>query len=147
MSEKQLKIKTGLVSEVVFRSGGMEVLFDYKRAHQVQIPKKTSSNADVDIRYLIHWLVENLLTDKTRTDLFAQGESVLVFAYPSSYHSRANVLLMLFSLCLVYVSRPGILVLVNDTDWELEGELDYKIQPRDSIMFISSRPHSPNAFS
>ena len=35
-------------------------------------------------------------------------------------------------------SRPGILVLVNDTDWELEGELDYQIQEGDSIMFISS---------
>lgn len=35
--------------------------------------------------------------------------------------------------------RPGILVLINDTDWELEDELDYKIQPRDSIMFISSQ--------
>ena len=34
--------------------------------------------------------------------------------------------------------RPGILVLVNDTDWELEGELDYKLQERDSIMFIST---------
>lgn len=35
-------------------------------------------------------------------------------------------------------SRPGILVLVNDTDWELEGELDYEIQQGDNIMFISS---------
>lgn len=34
--------------------------------------------------------------------------------------------------------RPGILVLVNDTDWELEGELEYKLQEKDSIMFISS---------
>ena len=37
-----------------------------------------------------------------------------------------------------HLSRPGILVLVNDTDWELEGELDYRIQEGDSIMFISS---------
>jgi ubiquitin related modifier 1 len=36
------------------------------------------------------------------------------------------------------VSRPGILVLVNDTDWELEGGLDYALQPRDSILFIST---------
>lgn len=35
-------------------------------------------------------------------------------------------------------SRPGLLVLVNDTDWELLGELEYKIQPNDSIVFIST---------
>jgi ubiquitin related modifier 1 len=34
--------------------------------------------------------------------------------------------------------RPGILVLVNDTDWELLGELDYVIQPNDTITFIST---------
>lgn len=39
---------------------------------------------------------------------------------------------------LIIRRRPGILVLVNDTDWELEGELDYQLQQRDSIMFISS---------
>lgn len=34
--------------------------------------------------------------------------------------------------------RPGILVLVNDTDWELMGELDYEIKAKDQIMFIST---------
>ena len=34
--------------------------------------------------------------------------------------------------------RPGILVMINDTDWELEGTLDYKIQPNDTIAFIST---------
>lgn len=34
--------------------------------------------------------------------------------------------------------RPGILVLVNDTDWELLGELDYEIKAKDQIMFIST---------
>jgi ubiquitin related modifier 1 len=51
---------------------------------------------------------ENLLTD--REELFVQGDSV----------------------------RPGILVLVNDTDFELLGELDYEIQDKDSISFIST---------
>lgn len=51
---------------------------------------------------------ENLLTE--RLELFMQADSV----------------------------RPGILVLVNDTDWELLGELDYEIQNRDSISFIST---------
>jgi len=34
--------------------------------------------------------------------------------------------------------RPGILVLVNETDWELLGELEYEIKPKDHIMFIST---------
>lgn len=34
--------------------------------------------------------------------------------------------------------RPGILVLINDSDWELEGELDYVLQPGDHIVFIST---------
>ena len=33
--------------------------------------------------------------------------------------------------------RPGILVLVNDADWELLGELDYQLQDQDSVLFIS----------
>lgn len=34
--------------------------------------------------------------------------------------------------------RPGILVLVNDTDWELLGEESYIIQPSDTIHFAST---------
>jgi len=34
--------------------------------------------------------------------------------------------------------RPGILVLINDTDWELEGEGDYVLQNDDEIVFIST---------
>jgi ubiquitin related modifier 1 len=34
--------------------------------------------------------------------------------------------------------RAGVLVLVNDTDWELLGQLDYRIQPNDVVSFIST---------
>ena len=34
--------------------------------------------------------------------------------------------------------RPGVLVLINETDWELEGEEQYLLQPRDTICFIST---------
>ena len=34
--------------------------------------------------------------------------------------------------------RPGILVLVNDADWELEGGPDYELQPKDDILFVST---------
>jgi ubiquitin related modifier 1 len=30
------------------------------------------------------------------------------------------------------------LVLINDADWELEGEGQYRIQPADNIVFVST---------
>lgn len=35
-------------------------------------------------------------------------------------------------------SRPGILVLINEADWELEGEEKYEVQKNDSILFVST---------
>ncbi|XP_025905377.1 ubiquitin-related modifier 1 [Nothoprocta perdicaria] len=61
-----------------------------------------------DIRKLLKWIKQNLL--KERQELFMEGESV----------------------------RPGILVLINDADWELMGELDYKLQDQDNVLFIST---------
>lgn len=60
------------------------------------------------IKELIEWLKVNKLTE--RPELFVQGDSV----------------------------RPGILVLINEADWELYGELNYKLQENDTIMFIST---------
>jgi len=60
------------------------------------------------IRALLPWISTNML--KERPELFLQGETV----------------------------RPGILVLVNDADWELMGELDYVIEKGDRITFIST---------
>ena len=60
------------------------------------------------LRTLIAWIRENLLQE--RPELFTVGESV----------------------------RPGILVLVNNTDWELLGELDYEVVDGDNIVFIST---------
>lgn len=34
--------------------------------------------------------------------------------------------------------RPGILVLINDVDYELLDGVDYKLQDKDEIIFIST---------
>lgn len=34
--------------------------------------------------------------------------------------------------------RPGILVLINDADWELEGEDEYVLQAGDTVLFVST---------
>ncbi|KAM7356144.1 ubiquitin-related modifier 1 [Cochliomyia hominivorax] len=60
------------------------------------------------IRNLLKWMHSNILTE--RPELFIQGDTV----------------------------RPGILVLVNDTDWELLGELDYELKQNDNVLFIST---------
>lgn len=36
------------------------------------------------------------------------------------------------------IRRPGILVLINDADWELEGEGKYELQPKDNVLFVST---------
>lgn len=61
-----------------------------------------------NIRKLLVWLRDNLLSE--RPELFMQDDTV----------------------------RPGILVLVNNTDWELLGQLDYTLQHNDSVLFIST---------
>ena len=34
--------------------------------------------------------------------------------------------------------RPGILVLINDCDWELRDELDGELEDGDLVVFIST---------
>ncbi|KAJ7093984.1 ubiquitin-like modifier 1 [Mycena belliarum] len=97
-------------------SGGLELLFSNQRSHKLSVPalvpKKygdaSSETKPADITFLIHYLRDNLL--KERVELFMESDTV----------------------------RPGILVLVNDTDWELEGEGDYSLKAGDEIVFIST---------
>ncbi|KAI5891391.1 ubiquitin-related modifier 1 [Schizophyllum commune H4-8] len=109
-------------------SGGLELLFGNVRRHRVTLPaskpdsegaaKSTpdsassptanASSSPADVEFLIDYLARNLL--KERVELFVENGSV----------------------------RPGILVLINNTDWELEGEGEYVLQPNDEIVFIST---------
>ncbi|KAK0469099.1 ubiquitin-related modifier 1 [Desarmillaria tabescens] len=91
--------------------GGLELLFSNQRSHKVKIPATISKDGPgkpADVDYLIHHLRDNLL--KEREELFMEKDTV----------------------------RPGILVLINDTDWELEGEGDYVLQNNDEVVFIST---------
>jgi len=57
---------------------------------------------------LLVWIRDNLISE--RPELFMTGDTV----------------------------RPGILVLINEADWELCGELEYKVEKGDNITFIST---------
>ncbi|XP_030380251.1 ubiquitin-related modifier 1 homolog isoform X2 [Scaptodrosophila lebanonensis] len=70
--------------------------------------RKLSLDGTVKFASLLKWMHANILTE--RPELFLQGDTV----------------------------RPGILVLINDTDWELLGELEYELQPNDNVLFIST---------
>ncbi|GAA5891401.1 hypothetical protein JCM6882_004683 [Rhodosporidiobolus microsporus] len=114
-------------------SGGMELLFSNQPEHALTLPafyvpsattststapperpapvEETAEGAKrTDVRFLVWWLREYLLQDRERPELFSTGESV----------------------------RPGILVLINSCDWELEGELEYELEEGDEIVFIST---------
>ncbi|KAI0791528.1 ubiquitin-related modifier 1 [Irpex lacteus] len=113
MSEQTISLKVEF-------GGGLELLFSNQRSHKVSIPayvppppddappQEKPSGRRADITYLMYWLRDNLL--KEREELFIENGTV----------------------------RPGILVLVNDTDWELEGEGDYILHDKDEIVFIST---------
>lgn len=67
-----------------------------------------NSNLQLVMRDLLCWVKTNLI--KERPEMFLKGETV----------------------------RPGVLVLINDCDWELCGTLDAVLEEKDEIAFIST---------
>ncbi|KAJ9487139.1 hypothetical protein VN97_g6169 [Penicillium thymicola] len=90
-------------------SGGLELLFGNERKHKVVLPARLEDGSRANISYLLKYLVDNLMKDQ-RMDMFIMEDNV----------------------------RPGILVLINDADWELEGEETYELQQGDNIVFVST---------
>ena len=68
----------------------------------------TSISLQPRIAELLVWMRENMVTE--RPELFMKGETV----------------------------RPGILVLINEVDWELSGMGESELSEGDSIAFIST---------
>ncbi|KAF9463282.1 hypothetical protein BDZ94DRAFT_1259570 [Collybia nuda] len=119
MSTISLKIEFG---------GGLELLFANQRSYSLSIPAIVPTNnrttptppptpdqpqepvetKPADVTYLIHHMRDHLL--KEREELFIEDDTV----------------------------RPGILVLINDVDWELEGEGEYVLKDGDEVVFIST---------
>ncbi|EFN85076.1 ubiquitin-related modifier 1 [Harpegnathos saltator] len=94
-------------------ASGLPLTIEFGGGAELLFSKKKKHEVDLPgddwtLGRLLFWLRDNLLTE--RPELFMQGDTV----------------------------RPGILVLVNDADWELLGEGDYKLCPRDRVLFIST---------
>ncbi|KAI1716403.1 urm1 (Ubiquitin related modifier) domain-containing protein [Ditylenchus destructor] len=62
------------------------------------------------VAQLLKWILVNLLSNCDKTELLICNGSV----------------------------RPGILVLINDTDWEIVGGLDAELNNKDIVAFIST---------
>lgn len=108
--------------------GGLELLFSNQKSHKVELPA-TVGDKPTNVDYLIHWLKDNLL--KERVELFIEGNTVWVI-----HHSPRGS--CTFDVYLTHPRRPGILVLINDTDWELEEEGNYVLENNDEVVFIST---------
>ncbi|PQE21579.1 Ubiquitin-related modifier 1 protein [Rutstroemia sp. NJR-2017a WRK4] len=85
------------------------MLFSDQRIHKLSIPSTDSSEKPVTVGWLVNHLCENVMQD-SRKEMFILDGHV----------------------------RPGILVLINDADWELEGEAEYALQSNDNILFVST---------
>ncbi|PTB67982.1 ubiquitin related modifier 1 [Trichoderma citrinoviride] len=90
-------------------SGGLEMLFSDQRRHSLDLPAKDQDGKPSTIAFLIQYLCEHVMKD-TRKELFVLEDHL----------------------------RPGILVLINDADWELEGEEEYELKSGDNILFVST---------
>ncbi|CAL3965906.1 hypothetical protein PZA11_002726 [Diplocarpon coronariae] len=97
------------ISLTVEFSGGLEMLFSDERKHNIEVPARDDKGVAVTVAWLVEYLCDKLMKD-TRKEMFVLDGHV----------------------------RPGILVLVNDADWELEGEATYALQPNDNILFVST---------
>ena len=92
----------------------LNIVAEFSGGAELLFDKKKEHKVELDatkkwtIKDFIFWIKDNLL--KERPELFIQGQTV----------------------------RPGILVLINNCDWELMGELDYEIQNNDTVTFIST---------
>lgn len=90
-------------------SGGLEMLFDNITEHKVDVPTKAEDGNPFTVGNLIPWICQYLMKD-SRKELFVLEGNI----------------------------RPGILVLINEADWELEGEDKYELLSGDSVFFVST---------
>lgn len=89
--------------------GGLDVIFESQRYHKVTLPDKEDGST-LTVTDLIKFIVDNMIKDPKDVEVFLDNGSV----------------------------RPGILTLINDTDWELEGEESYELEAGDVIAFTST---------
>lgn len=109
------------------------MLFDNVSKHELTLSKTADNGKTPTVGYLVKYLCEHLMKD-SRKELFVLDEAVYVLATEANHLLAKDEQRKLTSPS----RRPGILVLINDSDWELEGEDQYELQNRDNILFVST---------
>ncbi|KAF2103086.1 ubiquitin-like modifier 1 [Rhizodiscina lignyota] len=109
MAEAEKSEAQDVITLKVEFTGGLEMLFSNIKEHKLSLPAKDEQDKATTVNYLVDYLCKKVMKDR-RKELFVQDGTV----------------------------RPGILVLINDADWELEGEGSYELQPEDNILFVST---------
>lgn len=57
--------------------GGLHLLFNSQPKHTIKLPSAVSGTGrKSDVRYLIRWMKDELLSDRERVDMFGDGEGV-----------------------------------------------------------------------
>ena len=97
------------------------IFYDKVKHHEVSLDTTCQTLSKEESKWtlghLLGWISDNLLS-LDRKELFLKDKT-------ETNNSKLDV-------------RPGILVLVNDSDWELVGQTKYVLENNDNITFIST---------
>lgn len=77
---------------------------------KVRVHDITLDKEDATLRDLVDYICSDMIKNPNDIEVFIEDESI----------------------------RPGIITLINDTDWELEGEMEYELENGDVISFTST---------
>lgn len=88
--------------------GGLDQTFGNVKSTKITLSEE--NNDEIKIKHLIGYLAEKMITNEKDYEMFIQDGTI----------------------------RPGILVLINDTDWELEDREDYVLEDGDLVSFTST---------
>ncbi|KAJ1950398.1 Ubiquitin- modifier 1 [Linderina macrospora] len=89
-------------------TGGLELIMKDKAKQATVTLPALTDGEPTTIRQVILYVRDNLVADKPQ--LFSTDDTV----------------------------RPGVLVMINDSDWEVEGDIAYQVQDKDEVIFIST---------
>ncbi|KAJ2525446.1 Ubiquitin- modifier 1 [Coemansia sp. RSA 2049] len=109
-STQQQEEQPAKIAVSVEFSGGMELLMkDKTQKLQVELAAvEASPKEQPTVRDLIRFIRDNVVAEKK--ELFSKNDTVC----------------------------PGILVIVNEVDWEVEDGADTRLETGDSVLFIST---------
>lgn len=105
-------------------TSGAELLVKGENKQRVKLPP-SSSPEGWTVAALLVWINTNLAAAGKEGQLVTGLDSGGSVGGSSGMEARIGL-------------RPGILLLVNDTDWELLGEGEYLLEPGDVVTFIST---------